>query len=446
MGFWDGLRAELAERLTGQTTIENKREQDYTDSGDRGFSVEAAVSDTLANLACSGFLLDIGGESERARAIREVSEDFSQSTLVDMMSIGFETGDCLAVPMWNGRTFTNALIGRQNFRIMAVNQGTIEAVAYIVDERFVKTHHYRLVQVMSLEPYESQDGQVRTGCHYTLHQLKDDKPFREPVDGWEDYERDWWVADVDRLLLGRYKCPTRDKVHPNSTYGVPLCWNASQPIREIHYLMDQLHNEFVLGEKAVFADKAMFAKDAQGNLILPRGKDRLFMATRGGSVDANSIQEWAPSIQWQAYTEALEVQKRLVEKMIGVDDGILSTPNTQNYANVDHVRKSMRNTQAFINRARGIADQTIDDLLYSWDVLLNHYGYPTGEYTRDRDWSDEYIETFADKRDALVSGYTIGATDALDYRLFALGEAPEVAAQRVAEIAAARQASVYGEE
>ncbi len=93
-----------------------------------------------------------------------------------------------------------------------------------------------------------------------------------------------------------------------------------------------------------------------------------------------------------------------------------------------------------------MADQTIDDLLYSWDVLLNHYGYPTGEYTRDRDWSDEYIETFADKRDALVSGYTIGATDALDYRLFVLGEAPEVAAQRVAEIAAARQASVYGEE
>lgn len=446
MSFWRGLHAELAERLSGRTSIEDKRSQWYTDTGHRGFSVESAVSDTLANLACSGFLLDIGGESERAEMIREVAEDFSQTTIVDMMAIGMETGDCLVVPTWNGNRFQNALIGRRDFRIMAVDQNDIRAVAFIVDERYEREKHYRLVEVMALEPYVSQDGQTRMGCHYTLHKLKGDKPTRDHIDGWEEYDYDWWVADVDRLLLGRYKSHTRDKGHPNSVYGIPVCYNASQPIKEIHYLMDQLHNEFEFSEKAIFANKAVFAKDGQGNLILPRGKDRLFMATRGGAVDDSSIKEWAPSIQAQAYIEALEVQKRNVEKLIGVDDGIISTPNTQNYANVDHVRKSMRNTQAFINRARGVANQAIDDLLYSWDVLLNHYGYPTGEYSRDRDWSDEYIETFADKRDALIAGYGIGATDALDFRQFVLSEAPEVAEQRVAEIQASRQVSVFDEE
>lgn len=60
-------------------------------------------------------------------------------------------------------------------------------------------------------------------------------------------------------------------------------------------------------------------------------------------------------------------------------------------------------------------------------------------------WSDDYINTFADQSQALLSGVGVGATDALDYRLFLLGEAPEVARQRVEEIAAARQVGLIDE-
>lgn len=441
MGFWRGLTKELAERITGKTVVEDPYRRKRGDIYHSGFSVEAAVSDTLANLTCSGFLLTIDGENERACLMRDVSQDFAQYVLTDMMSIGFETGDCLVVPTWDGDKFTNSLVGRGNFHILSIEHGQVRSVAFVVDEFKTGANHYRLVQVMSLEDNNGKDG-----CHYTLHKIKNDSPTNEKMSEWDEYNADWWVRDVDRLLLGRYKSPIRDKRNPNAVYGIPICHNASQPIEEIHYLIDQLHNEFELSEKAVVAPKAMFEKDQHGHLNLPRGRDRLFMATRGGSVDANAIQEWAPTIQVMPYIEALEVQKRQVEKLIGVDDGIISNPNMTNYANVDHVRKSMRNTQAFIDRARGVADQTIDDLIYSWDVLLNHYGLPTGTYTRDRDWSDEYIETYSDKRDALVAGYQIGATDALDFRLFALSEAPEVAQQRVAEIQAQRTAIVVGEE
>ena len=83
-------------------------------------------------------------------------------------------------------------------------------------------------------------------------------------------------------------------------------------------------------------------------------------------------------------------------------------------------------------------------LLYAWDVLANVAGLPTGEWSFSFAWSDDYINTFADQRDAIASGVAIGAMDALDYRLFVLGESPEVARARVAEIASAGALTAYG--
>lgn len=451
MGFLSAALDEITRDVVGVRPLERERRQSYSDTGQQPvtFSVEATVSDTVANLVCSGFSLTIGGGSDRASRMREVAEDFSQATLVEAMSLAFVTGDAIVVPVWTGEGFRNVVIGADQFVLASTTAGVPRAVAYLVDERTERGgRSTQLVQVMSLEGYRAADGSERVGCHYTLHVMRDGRPSADrpaSVPGWDGYDPDWWVQDVDRLLMGRYRCPQRDKSRPNSTYGVPLCYGASQPIREIHYLLDQLHSEFELSEKAVVADKAMFVRDADGRLNLPRGRERLFMATRGGSVDGNSVTEWAPTIQAQPYLDALEVQKREVERCVGVDSGIISTPNDTNYQNVDNVRKSTRNTQALVNRCRGVADQMMDDLIYAWDALMNHAGLPTGEYTRDRDWSDEYIESFADKREALVAGYPMGATDAYDYRLFVLGEAPEVAAQRVAEIAAARTLTAYAE-
>ncbi len=48
------------------------------------------------------------------------------------------------------------------------------------------------------------------------------------------------------------------------------------------------------------------------------------------------------------------------------------------------------------------------------------------------------INTFSDQQGAILAGNSIGATDAVDYRMMVMGESPEVARQRVEEIAAAK--------
>lgn len=449
MSIKNGLIAALNDvlRLTGDSVQNPKQVQKVRDwrEEDETFSVEAIVADTLTNLVTMGFKLRIKGENERARLIAEAAREFSQGTIEKAISISFVTGDSITVPIWTGTKLLNTVIGRPNFRIATSRAGEIMAVAYFIDEKTENLSTLQLVQVLELVDYEF-DGGTAKGVQYTTRVLKNGKLYdgKRPEE-WEMYE-DYLIPNVNFLPIARYKCFQSSKKHPNEIYGTPLCFGASQPISDIHYYYSQLRNEFELSEKAVIADKAMFAKNADGTLQLPKGQDRLFMAVRGGSVDGNSLTEWAPSIQAQVYLDAIDAAERMLEKCIGVDSGILSKPNEINYANIDQVRKSMKNTQAFIDRARDEADKYIEQLLRAWDIVLNFYGLPTGMFLHAHDWSDDYLASIADKREAIVAGYAMGATDAYDYRVQVLGESPEIALERLEEIREGRAVTILAEE
>ena len=443
MDFIEGMLTALedvAKKVSKRSAQRGRRSQrvtDWTKQSDT-FSIEGSVADTLTNLACWGAEITVSGESDRARQMAAAARNFMRGDLEKAMSLAFVSGDCLVVPVWTGKGFRNVVISRPNFVIGSTMAGEPVSAAYIIDERKEDLTTYQLIQVISLED---------EGCRYSTRLVKNGGIYKDwsKFPEWQIYEREWMVPNVDRLLVGRYKCFQVDKSHPNNAYGVPLCYGASQHIKEIHYLLDQLHNEFELSEKAVFASKSMFVKDSKGQLTLPRSKERMFMLTRGGSVDSESIQTYSPTIQAQPYIDALDLAKKELEKCIGVDSGIISNPPDSNYQNVDSVRKSTRNTQAFIERARDEADKLIDEMVYAWDMLLNYYGQPTGTYTHTHSWSDDYIETMNDTREAIVAGYSIGATDAFDYRTKVLGESPEIAKIRLQEIAEGN-VSIIGEE
>ena len=108
---------------------------------------------------------------------------------------------------------------------------------------------------------------------------------------------------------------------------------------------------------------------------------------------------------------------------------------------MDNVRKSTIKTQSFVNTAREVCESYLSDMVYAWNAILNFYGVtPVGDYHVEYKWSDEYINTFSDQQNAILAGEAIGATDAVDYRVFVMGESPEVAKERVAEIKAEKSA------
>lgn len=450
----DALADKLDKRIQGRTVS-----QSYRDIGDKGsgFSVEAEMGEGLANLMLTDFTLPIEGESARAVALDGIASEFARTRASVAVSLAFETGDAVIVPVWNGVGFDNVVVGARDFAILSSVGDRITSMAYIVDrKRLDNGSEYALLQLVELVGYGTATGEA-SACRYRLFVAQNGSILdRDPgsvLPEWGEYETDWMVPAVDRLLVARFKSFAIDPRHPNSTKGVPICFGASDHIREIHYILDQMHNEFGLSEKAIIADKRMFMRSFRKNprtgeeeqvLHLPKGAERLFMAVKGGaSVDSNmQLHDWAPEIRYEAYLADLDRQEQLVEKAVGVSSGILSSPNDMNYQNVDNVRKSQQKTIGFIKTARRVAEDTFTDLVYAWDVLLNYYGVtPTGPYDIKFDWSDDYVNTFADQQNALIAGESIGATDAVDYRMFLFGESNEVAKQRVDEIKAEKRAN-----
>lgn len=451
----DRLAAALGKRIQGY-----EQHAAYRDSGKKGtdYSVESMVCEPLANLMMLEFSMPIEGGSARARMLDEVSDAFVRDTLCNAVAMGFLTGDSITVPSWNGRTMDNVLVDAGSFAILGANGHEVTSMIYVVDEKQIKYGaRYTLLRLIELVPYTAQDGTQTHANRYKTFIAKDgtitDIPLSEFPDWAAANEEEWVIPNVDRLLIGRYRSFTLNPLRPNAQKGTPICFGASAPIREIHYLTQQMHAEFGLSEKAIIADKTLFKKelrrDDEGNvisqkLVLPKGRERLFMdvGNRGGS-GSPLIQEWAPTIQLQPYIDALEKQYQEVEKCVGVSSGILSNLNDQSYQNVDNVRKSTIKTQSFVNTAREVCESYLSDMVYAWNAILNFYGVtPVGDYHVEYKWSDEYINTFSDQQNAILAGEAIGATDAVDYRVFVMGESPEVAKERVAQIKAEKAAVV----
>lgn len=450
----DRLAAALGKRIQGY-----EQHAAYRDSGRKGtdYSVESMVCESLANLMMLEYSMPIEGGSARARMLDEVSDAFVRDTLFNAVSMAFLTGDSITVPSWNGRTMDNVLVDAGSFAILGANGHEVTSVIYVVDEKQIKHGaRYTLLRLIELVPYTAQDGTRTYANRYKTFIAKDGAITGIPLSEFPDWaaanEEEWVIPNVDRLLVGRYRSFTLNPLRPNAQKGTPICFGASAPIREIHYLTEQMHAEFGLSEKAIIADKTLFKKelrrDGEGNvvsqrLVLPKGRERLFMdvGNRGGS-GSPLIQEWAPTIQLQPYIDALEKQYQEVEKCVGVSSGILSNLNDQSYQNVDNVRKSTIKTQSFVNTAREACEGYLSDMVYAWNAVLNFYGVtPVGDYHVEYKWSDEYINTFSDQQNAILAGEAIGATDAVDYRVFVMGESPEVAKERVAQIKAEKAAA-----
>lgn len=442
MGIIDGLLDRIASRLNksiqGVQSVQSYR--DYHLKGE-SYSVEAEISEALTDLMLMLSSMPISGESERALWLDDLSDQFFRDKAKKVISTAFLTGDSIVVPSWNGRNIQNVIVPNDDFIVMDKMGDEITSCAYVVDVKQYKNETYRLMQAIELVPYTANDSTETYANRYRMFVSRNDSILTNGLgvfEDWKDqYDAEWYIPNVDRLLIARYKSFTVDPMNLNSVKGVPICFGASDPIAEIHYILEQMHNEFGLSEKAIIANKRAFRKEAYGSevrTVLPRGRERLFMEASWKD-DADLFHEWAPDIRYQAYLDNLDQQEKLVEKAVGVSGGILSMSNDMNYQNVDNVRKSQQKTMGFITNARKQAEKCLLDLVYAWDVLANYYGInPIGDYDVNFDWSDEYIETFGDRQNAILAGEAIGATDAVDYRMFVMDESPETAKQRVEEI------------
>lgn len=445
MGFFSTIFDSIAQKQ-GKSIQASTQSQTFRDYKRKGisYSVECEVSEVLADLMLMSSAMPISGDSERALWLDDVSDYFFRNKASIVISTAFEQGDCLVIPSWNGRTIQNIIVGSDEFEVLEAIGDEITACAYVLDRTTDNEQEYELLQAVELVKYTAMDGSESYANRYRMYVARNGSIVPNGLSKfpqWSGYESEWYIPNVDKLLIGRYRSFTVNPDDINSIKGTPICFGAGEHIKEIHYLLDQMHDEFGLSEKAILADRKLFKKEWRNGFpetVLPSGRERLFMDIDSQSSDM-PIKEWSPEIRYTAYLEDLDKQEKLVERAVGVSSGIISTPTEYNYENVDNVRKSQQKTMGFISKARRQGESCLMQLVYAWNVLANYYNInPVGDYDVNFDWSNEYVETFADRQQAILAGESIGATDAVDYRMFIMEESPETARDRVAEIQAAK--------
>lgn len=450
MGMVSNVIESIA-RLMGKDVQSETESQAYRDAWDKGgsYSIECEVSEALADIMLMFSAMDAIGDSERAVWLDALSDDFFRRWGKSAVATCFVTGDCIVVPAWNGRGMQNVVIPSQDYEVLGAAGDEYTAVAYVVDRKTTNSGDtYNLMQAVELVPYTAPDGSTAYANRYRMFVAQNGALTDIPVSDFPDwsaaFEQEWYVPNVSRLLVAHMRSATIDPEAPNALKGLPICYGASEPIKEIHYLTEQMHREFGMSEKAIIADKRMFKKEmvaGEAVPVLPRGKERLFQAVTGAGPDM-AIHDWSPDIRYEAYLKAIDKQEKLVERAVGVSYGILSRSNETSYANVDNIRQSQQRTIGFIDANRKLVETFLLELVYIWETLANYYEIvPDGHYELDFDWSDEYVETFTQRRDAILAGEPIGATDAVDYRMFVMDESAETARANVEKIKAAMAGS-----
>lgn len=419
-----------------------------------GLSARDMMTIKLSNMVTTQFSLPVSGDNQRALWLDGLADGFARDRLSMAIKKAYDTGDCIIVPAWNGANIESLVIDGDSFAITAANGDTITQLVYRADSVTIKMTLYELMVSISLV-----DGTNVYRAYVAKDGIADGTPLGV-VPKWASYKPEWGIAGVDRLLIGRMKSPTYDDRDPNNVKGTPICYRSVVPMTEIDYLMRMLHDEMELSQKFLEMPKQYFknvyhnVKGVDGTIsrvpeaVLPKGKERVIMSTEGGGANLDAANQpflYSPTIREANIINALEAQYRAFENTVGVSPGVLSKMNDANYSNVDNVRKTTINTQNFIDASRKKAESFLEDLVYSWDVLADYYNIlPTGDYELSYNWSDEYINTFSDHMSMLVNGQTIGACDAVDYRMWAFKEPPDVAQVRVNEIAQSRGAEAVG--
>ena len=423
-----------------------------SDYDSKGISVTATLAQSLTTLSTVDSSIDIVGDNKRAKYIDTYMKWIINNKLSAIGQICLGTGDCLARPNVRGKRLGIDIVSNKDFIIVDCIGDFLLAVL-IRCEIFRKNN-----KLYERWEYHKLNEDAEGISYVSIEQLAfidGKKVSLTSYSAWENMNEYQVIPNVDKLLLGRFKCPTVNRHNVNSKNGVPITHGNEEIVQEIKASYRRFNNEFDKTEPMLFADKSIFksikVKNAEGKVIeksvLPKGKDRLIMNVNANrNVDGGSaIKEWAPNIRDTSLDNGIERNFRMLELFTGLSEGILSK-SSLTYTNIDEVKKSTQSTFAMINSFRNVLEGGLNDLIYAVNIICNYNEItPPGNYNINYDWSDSFIESMQERFNQLLQGLNMDTISKAEFRAWLKNEPLEVAEQRIAELEAKNLGDAIGQ-
>lgn len=403
-------------------------------------SVTATLSERLTTLATADSSVEVVGDNQRAKYLSELMGWISNTKLDTIGQICLGTGDCLVKPNTDGERIGLDIIENKDFYIENRTGDFLYGVVIRCEKIEKENDIYERFEYQKL--HETEEMKYVT---ISQHAFKNGKPCPlGTISAWADFQEIQTIPNVDRLLLGRFKCPKVNRHDINSANGVPITSGAEEIVREIKASWRRYNYEFEAMEPMIFADKRTFkskvvTKDGVRHEVpnLPKGKERIIMNVGTGSIDGEPmIKEWSPNIRDTSLDNAIERNLRMLEMFCGLSEGIMSK-STLTYTNTDEVRKSTQATFAFITRFRKVLENGLIDLMYAINVLANYNDLtPQGEYTLNFDWSDSFVESMTERFNQMLQANNMDAISTAELRAWVMSEPIDVAEAKLLEMQA----------
>lgn len=268
----------------------------------------------------------------------------------------------------------------------------------------------------------------------------DDDPGREipltDVPEWRDIKPETEINGLDFPLFAYFKMPFGNFVDPRSPLGVSVFARAEGEIEDADRQYQRLLWEYRGGELAIHASEDAFEMDLNGRAILPRGKERLYVATGFASTDGAGAREgifstYSPALRDASYIAGLNTILQKIEDQCCLARGTLcdKTSERTQVATATEIKMQRQRTYATVTSIQKALEDAIRGLVQAVDAIATLYGIggPGGNVEVAFEWDDSVVSDTDTQRERDRQDVRDGLMQKWEYRVKWYGETEEQA-------------------
>lgn len=211
----------------------------------------------------------------------------------------------------------------------------------------------------------------------------------DEVDEWASLEPLTTILGVNKPLFAYFKIPFANTIDNASPLGTSIYSRSIELIRQADEQWGRILWEYEGSELAVDVDITAFRKDANGEMNIPKGKERLY---RGVDLDDNSS-KWnvfSPEIRDSAYFNGLNNILKRIEFNCGLSYGVISDPEEVDKTATEVISSKQR-MYSTVKDIQGALEDALDNLIYAMSVWAKLARFSMDKYEVSYSWDDSII-------------------------------------------------------
>ena len=457
LGVDVSLSTEMVNALTTWTLIyENKATWLGTDV--KSLNLGAAISSEISRSATIEMTVDLG-KSPRGKYLAEQFEPVMEK-MRDSIEYGCAKGGLILKPYVEGENILVDVVHADHFYPLNFDASGNITAAIFVDQRQVGKYFYTRLERHDSQ-YQPDRDPLNPEAVVKKVYLVENKAFKSEskdslgeacdlsfVADWADLEPEATVKNVDKPLFGYFKYPLANNIDTLSPLGVSCFSRAVDLIEEADKLWSIFLWENESAKRALYVDELAFARDDEGDPILPNS--RLIRTLETGTSESDLFKDWTPDIREESLLAGLDAILKRIEFNCGLATGTLSDPNSIDKTATE-IKASKQRSAATITDTQKAITKLLDQLFYAMDTwatlsklggtgkLKTKYGYDDSIIVdKDTQWNQDL---------GLVGSRTIMSR--VEFRIRNFNEDEKTAKAKVEEAmveANAINQSIFGDE